>query len=101
MDDSVKLSEIGSEPEETTKKSIPFREAMGCLNYIATISRPDVSFAVNALARHSNNPKELHWRTVKKVMRYLKGRMNFSVSRWEYSVVISITEYYYIIIIGG
>ncbi|XP_043461999.1 secreted RxLR effector protein 161-like [Leptopilina heterotoma] len=79
MDLSVKLSEIENEPEEAAQKSFPYREAVGCLNYIATISRPDISFTVNALARQSNNPTEQHWRAVKKVMRYLKGTLNFSL----------------------
>jgi len=51
----------------------PYREAIGCLNYISCVSRPDITYAINCLARYSNDPKKVHWRAVKRVMQYLKG----------------------------
>ncbi|XP_070667833.1 secreted RxLR effector protein 161-like [Malus domestica] len=35
--------------------------------------RPDISFAVNLLARYSNAPTRRHWIGVKDIFRYLKG----------------------------
>lgn len=78
MDPSVKLTESLKE-EKIVEKRFPYREAIGCLNYIAIVSRPDISFAVNVLARCSNNPQEIHWKATKRVMKYLKGTMNFSL----------------------
>jgi len=54
-------------------------EAIGCLNYIATVSRPDISYAVNKLARYSNDPQQLHWKSAKRVMKYLKGTIDVSL----------------------
>lgn len=78
MDPSIKLTDVLQE-EKTTNKRFPYREAVGCLNYVAIISRPDISFAVNTLARYSNNPQELHWKAVKRVMKYLKGTIDLSL----------------------
>ncbi|XP_071572364.1 uncharacterized protein [Temnothorax nylanderi] len=72
MDCSVKLSELKNE-KDINEKRFPYREAVRSLNYIALISRPDISYAVNTLARFLNNPSDLHWKAVKHVIRYLKG----------------------------
>ena len=75
MDPSVKLS------IEDSKEviSCPYREAIGCLNYVSLISRPDITFAVNKLARYSEKPKQVHWNAVKRVMRYLKGTLDHAL----------------------
>ncbi|KAL6431962.1 hypothetical protein ACFW04_007412 [Cataglyphis niger] len=78
MDCSIKLSESKNE-EKVIEKRFPYREAIGSLNYVALISRPDISYAVNILAQFSNNSSELHCKAVKHVMRYLKGTIKFSL----------------------
>ncbi|XP_056633416.1 uncharacterized protein LOC130443001 [Diorhabda sublineata] len=49
-----------------------YREAIGSLLYLATISRPDISFAVNYLSRFCNNPMKSHQAMVKRVFQYLR-----------------------------
>lgn len=78
MNSSVKLSELKNE-EKVIEKRFLYREAVGSLNYVALVSRPDISYFVNTLARFSNNPSELHWKAVKHVMRYLKDTNKFSL----------------------
>ena len=56
MENATQLIELNEEKNE--EKRFPYREAVGCLNYIATISRPDISYAVNTLARFLNNPQD-------------------------------------------
>ena len=41
--------------------------------YLAQCTRPDISFAVNLLARYNNAPTRRHWTGVKDIFRYLKG----------------------------
>lgn len=53
-------------------KSVPFREAIGSLLYLAVRTRPDIAVAVSILAKHSNAPGRSHWEAVKRIMRYLK-----------------------------
>ena len=77
LDPGFKVSQTATQSKE--QNCFPYREAIGCLNYIAMISRPDISFAVNALARCSNNPSREHWNAVKRVMRYLKSTMDISM----------------------
>lgn len=46
MDFSIDLTEINEEKNE--EKHFPYRKAIGCLNYIAIISRPDISCCKHA-----------------------------------------------------
>ena len=53
----LKLEEFDSnEPESDW----PFRELMGCLMWLANQTRPDIAYALRAIARYANTPKEVH-----------------------------------------
>lgn len=45
--------------------------------YLATSTRPDISYSVSALSQFNKNHSETHWRAAKRVLRYLKGTQNF------------------------
>lgn len=57
----------------------PYREAIGSLLYLATISRPDISYAVNFLSRHCCKPMQSDWKMVKRLFQYLKGTAKFGI----------------------
>ena len=48
--------------------------AMYLMNYI----RPDIAYAVSRLSRHTHNPNKYHWDTLRRMLRYLKGRKNLT-----------------------
>jgi hypothetical protein len=50
-----------------------YRQLIGLLNYIASTSRPDISFAVHQCARFCNNPSRTHELALKRIIRFLKG----------------------------
>jgi Reverse transcriptase (RNA-dependent DNA polymerase)/gag-polypeptide of LTR copia-type len=54
------------------KDSLLYRSIVGALQY-ATITRPDIAFAVNKAAQFMAEPTDLHWQLVKRILRYLKG----------------------------
>ena len=48
-------------PEEAYEmKDIPYHEALGSLIWLQVATRPDLSFAINLLARFSHNPGKPH-----------------------------------------
>jgi hypothetical protein len=51
---------------------IPYKSAIGSLLYLAMCTRPDIAYAVCALARYSQNPGWEHWTLVKNVIRYVR-----------------------------
>jgi hypothetical protein len=59
--------------ETETTLIFPYREAIGGLLYLTQISRPDIAHAVNNLSRFNQNPDIVHWRAVKRILRYLKS----------------------------
>jgi len=76
IDLNVLLSKDQCPSTDEAKKAmrnVPYREAVGALNWIAVGSRPDIAFVVGQLAQFLENPGRVHWEAVKRVMRYLKG----------------------------
>jgi hypothetical protein len=57
----------------------PYREAIGGLLYLTQISRPDIAHAVNYLSRFNQNPDIVHWRAVKRILRYLKSTISLKM----------------------
>ncbi|KAJ4817812.1 hypothetical protein LUZ62_030378 [Rhynchospora pubera] len=49
-----------------------FRSIIGALQY-ATLTRPDISFAVNKVSQFMQNPTINHWTAVKRILRFLCG----------------------------
>lgn len=60
-------------------KNKPYREIVGSLLYLSTITRPDISFTVNYLSRYVNEPKISHWKTIERVLRYLKSTEEYGI----------------------
>lgn len=58
----------------------PYREAVGSLIFLATVSRPDITYAVNQVSRFLNNWTDEHWTAVKRIFRYLKGTLNYKIT---------------------
>jgi len=49
-----------------------YRKLFGSLQYLA-FTRPDISFVVNKLSQFMHSPSDIHWQTLKRLLRYLKG----------------------------
>ncbi len=56
-----------------------YQEIIGSLIYLAYGTRPDIAYAVTALARHMANPQEQHVTLAKGVLRYLKGTRDLGI----------------------
>jgi hypothetical protein len=52
--------------------STQFRSAVGALQNL-TLTRPDISFAVNKVCQFLHSPTTSHWAAVKRILRYVKG----------------------------
>lgn len=51
-----------------------YRTIVGSLQYL-TLTRPDISFAVNAVCQHMHSPMDSHFTSVKRILRYIKGTL--------------------------
>lgn len=61
------------------EQSSLMRKAIGSLLWISNCTRPDITAAVNYLARFVAFPRESHWRGVKRILRYLRGTSSFGL----------------------
>ncbi|KAF7785123.1 hypothetical protein Agabi119p4_1288 [Agaricus bisporus var. burnettii] len=74
------LSDIFPSLEEQAEmKSVPYLNAVGALQYLATMTRPDIAYAVSYLGRFNSNPAPAHWLAVKHLFRYLIGTMHYKL----------------------
>lgn len=69
-----------------------YREVVGCLQYL-TITRPDLAFAVNTVAQFMSTPRSSHMIAVKRILRYLKGTIDFGLTLRPQSLSTRISAY--------
>jgi hypothetical protein len=65
--------------KDGSKADNVYMSLVGALMYAAMITRPDIAYAVQALARHLQASGPEHWRAAKHVLRYLKGTRDVGI----------------------
>ncbi|KAK1666516.1 hypothetical protein QYE76_054675 [Lolium multiflorum] len=56
--------------------------------YLASATRPDISFAVSKLSRFVSRPGDVHWHALERVLRYLKGTASYGIHYTGYPRVL-------------
>jgi hypothetical protein len=70
------------------RDQLRFFQIIGSLMYLASATRPDISFAVSKLSRFVSNPGDIHWQALERVMRYLKGTVSYGIHYTGYPKVL-------------
>nr|GFB55838.1 retrotransposon protein, putative, Ty1-copia subclass [Tanacetum cinerariifolium] len=76
MQEKLKLSKSqgAATPVEMKRmQNVPYASAVGSIMYAVRCTRPDVAFAQNITSRFQQNPGDIHWTTVKNILKYLKN----------------------------
>ena len=58
--------------------SVRYRSIVGALQYL-TLTRPDISFAVNKVCQFLHALTLTHWSAVKRILRYVKGMLHLGL----------------------
>ena len=60
--------------------TLPYLSAVGSLQYLAMMTRPDIAYSVAYLARFNSNPGPMHWKALKHLLRYVKGTLEHKLT---------------------
>ncbi|UYV75942.1 hypothetical protein LAZ67_13001877 [Cordylochernes scorpioides] len=69
VDTPMELNFQAEQNQEDIK--VPYRQLIGSLLYVATITRPDIMFPVSYLSRTLDKPPQATWKAAKRIVRYL------------------------------
>ena len=75
---SVKLCQGEGDLIDTAR--YPYSQLVGSLMYLSVCTRPDIAYAVGALARFMAKPTSVHWQAAKGVVRYLAGTVELGIT---------------------
>ena len=55
-----------------------YRSIVGSLIFV-THTRPDITYSVSLVSRYMTNPYEIHMKVAKRILRYVKGTLEFGI----------------------
>ena len=68
-----------------------YAHIIGSLMHLMNFSRPDIAYVVCRLSRYIHNPNNDHWSALARLMKYLRGTMNYGIL---YSGFLAVLEGY-------
>ena len=73
--------EMGAKtPEENKKMSnVLYSNVVRSLMYATMCIGPNICYVVGMVSRYQANPRMMHWKAVKRILRYLKGTKDYSL----------------------
>jgi transposase InsO family protein len=85
----VKLSEEEYAMEAKSMAEVPYKQAVGSLMYAMIATRPDLAYPISVVSQHMARPGSMHWMTVKRIMRYLRGTSDVKLCLGGKDIVLS------------
>lgn len=83
--------QFGGKAEKLLDNPIMFRRLIEGFQYV-TNSRPEISYPVNKLSRHLNQPTVKQWQAAKRILWYLQGTLNFDL-HYKPSPILNLQSY--------
>ncbi|KAK8570584.1 hypothetical protein V6N13_032201 [Hibiscus sabdariffa] len=57
-----------------------YAKIIGSLMFLMNYTRPSIAYAVSRLSRYTHNPSNEHWIALKRLLKYLRGTMDWKLS---------------------
>ena len=74
-------ADLGPKQDDEPGGDWPVREAIGSLMWLSTMTRPDITNAVRAVARYAHEPTtERLWQAIMKILLYLNGTRSLGIT---------------------
>jgi hypothetical protein len=74
------LSTSGVLGDEALDTTFPYQECIGAWQWVASGTRPDISYAVSKAGQYSATPRTPHVAALKRVMKYLNGTADLKIT---------------------
>ena len=71
---------------EHSVAQIEHAQIIGSLMYFMNYTRPDIAYAVGRLSRYTQSPNQDHWTFVRRVLKYLRGTINYGLCFVDFQV---------------
>ena len=73
-------ADLGPKRKDEAGGDWPVREAVGSLLWLSTMTRPDITNAVRAVARYAHERTERLWKPITKILSYLNGTKSLGIT---------------------
>ena len=83
-DSKVRLVKNGGDSVLQNK----YAQIIGSLMFLTNCTRLDIAYVVSRLSRYTHNPSIEYWDAISKLLRYLKGTLDFGLSYCGYPTVL-------------
>ncbi len=93
MKEGLVLPALDKETPVNPHLAQQYQSAIGSLMYAMVYTRPDLAYAVSKLSQYGSNPKEVHWKVVKRVLQYIKRTLDYSLTFGGTSSITSLVGY--------
>ena len=84
-DPSVHLKKNTS---ELSVSQFKYAKIIGSVMFLMNYTRPDIAYAVSRLSRYTHNPSSEHWNALRRLLKYLKGTINWSLQFSKFPAVL-------------
>ncbi|XP_070045992.1 secreted RxLR effector protein 161-like [Nicotiana tomentosiformis] len=75
FDANSQLKKNNGDPVARSK----YAQIIGSLMYLMNFTRPDIAYVVCRLSRYTHNPNRDHWSALDRLIKYLRGTMNYGI----------------------
>ena len=69
---------LSKDDEGSTVDPMLFKSLVGSLMYL-TATRPNIMYGVSLISRFMESPKDSHWQTGKRILRYVSGTKDLGI----------------------
>ena len=73
-------TDLGPKHDDEPGGDWPVREAIGSLMWLSTMTRPDITNGVRAVARYAHEPTERLWQAIMKILSYLNETRSLGIT---------------------
>ena len=74
--------------KESSVSQTEYAKIIGSVMFLMNYTRPDIAYAVSRLSRYTHNPNTEHWNALHRLLRYLRGTMDWCLHFHKFPVVL-------------